>query len=87
MILVVTEVAWDGRIQRRMLDTAMRRDAARWEALVGHVPALAPPYRAGPGQAVYHISVEDHVLLVGEHDLQGPLRDLVVAVLTAGSSP
>lgn len=69
-----------------MLDTSRRRDAARWEELVSHIPVPPPPYRAGPGQAVYHISVEDHVVLVGEHDLTGPLRELVVAVLTSGST-
>jgi hypothetical protein len=35
---------------------------------------------------VYHVRVDDHVLLVGEHDLIGPLRDLVKAVMTAGSA-
>jgi hypothetical protein len=33
---------------------------------------------------VYHVRVDDHVVLVAEHDLTGPLRDLVTAVLAVG---
>jgi hypothetical protein len=29
--------------------------------------------------------MDGHVVLVSEHDLAGPLRDLVLAVLAAGS--
>jgi hypothetical protein len=37
-----------------------------------------------PGNPVYHISVGDQVILVAEHDLRGPLRDLVTAVMAPG---
>jgi hypothetical protein len=83
-MLVVTEIAWNGALRRLAVDTAGRGDAARWEDLVSRVPAQPPPYRPVPGAAVYHVGIDNHVLLVSEHDLTGPLRDLVVAVLTAG---
>jgi hypothetical protein len=83
-MLVVTEIAWDGSLRRRVVDTARRGDARRWEELIGRVPAYPPPYRAVPGSALYHISIDGHVLLVSEHDLVGALRDLVISVVTAG---
>ena len=43
-----------------------------------------PPYRPIPGTAVYHVSVDDHLVQVGEYDLDGPLRDLVTVVLAMG---
>jgi hypothetical protein len=82
--VVVAEIGWDGGLRRGVVDTARRSDARRWEELIGRVPAHPPPYRAGPGSTVYYISVDDQVVLVSEHDLAGPLRDLVVAVLTSG---
>lgn len=85
MKLAVTEIGWDGGLRRGVIDTARRSDTRRWEELIGRVPAYPPPYRAGPGSTVYHISVDDHVILVSEHDLAGPLRDLVLAVLTSGA--
>jgi hypothetical protein len=39
-----------------------------------------PPYRPVPGIPVYHVSVGDQVILVAEHDLGGPLLNLVTAV-------
>lgn len=83
-MLEVTEIAWDGSIRRMAVDTTGRSDADRWEDLIGRIPASPPPYRAIPGSAVYYVSVDDHVLLVAENDLAGPLRDLVVGVLTQG---
>ena len=82
--LAVTEIGWDGGLRRGVINTAGRADAARWEELIGRIPAYPPPYRVAPGSAVYHISVDDHVILVSEHDLAGPLRDLVIGVLTIG---
>lgn len=85
VMLAVTEIGRDGGMRRRVVDTAQRSDAGRWEELIGRVPAHPPPYWAAPGSAVYYVSVDGHVLLVTEHDLSGPLRDLVVAVLSAGA--
>jgi hypothetical protein len=42
------------------------------------------PYRPAPGIAVYHISVDDDVVIAAEHDLIGSLSDLVTAVLALG---
>jgi hypothetical protein len=50
-------------------------------------PAALPPYRAVPGGAVYHLHVDDQVVLVAEQDLSGPLYDLVTAVLAIGEPP
>ncbi|HCU96235.1 MAG TPA: hypothetical protein DHU96_27355 [Actinobacteria bacterium] len=85
MLLVVTQIAATG-MRRRMLDTTGRSDAWRWENLVGRAPAFPPPYRSAPGGTVYHLRVDDHVVIVGEADLTGPLRDLVAAVLAEGSA-
>lgn len=84
MILVVTRIGSDGSVRRRVLDTAGRADTGRWEGLVGRAPAAAPPYRSILGSTVYHLRVDDYVVVVGEHDLAGPLRDLVTAVLAEG---
>jgi hypothetical protein len=85
VILVVTRIGSDGSVRRRMLDTAGRADAGRWEGLVGRAPAAAPPYQAVPGSTVYHLRVDDYVVVIGEQQLSGPLRDLVTAVLAEGS--
>ena len=37
-----------------------------------------------PGTAVYHISVDDHLVQASEYDLDGPLRDLVTVTLAMG---
>jgi hypothetical protein len=60
---------------------ATQRDGARWEDLAGRVLASVPPCRPVPGAAIYHLSVDDHLVQVGEYDLAGPVRDLVTVVL------
>jgi hypothetical protein len=82
--VVVTRIGQDGTVWRRMIDTAERDDGGQWEAHIAHALATEPPYRPVPGAPLYHISVDDHVVLVAEHDLTGSLRDLVTAVLTVG---
>ena len=69
---------------RRMVDTARLRDGRQWEELVAGALAVLPPYRPYPGSPLYHIRVDDRVVLVAEHDLTGPLRDLVRAVIAVG---
>ena len=49
------------------------------------VPWRSAPHRPIPGTAVYHVSVDDHPVQVGEYDLDGPLRDLVA--VRAGDGP
>jgi hypothetical protein len=44
----------------------------------GRCPCAIPP---SPGIAVYHIKVDDYVVVAAEHDLAGPLLDLVTAVM------
>ncbi len=70
-------------MRRRALDTCDLTEAGRWETLIEQVLAFPPPYRAAPGSPVYVIHAGDRAVLVGEHDLTGPLRDLVTAILAA----
>ena len=84
MRVVVTRIEPDGTMQRRVVNTARRDDGSRWEDLAARALASRPPYRPTPGTAVYHISVDDHLVQVGEYDLDGPLRDLVTVVLAVG---
>jgi hypothetical protein len=82
--VVATRIEPDGTMQRRMVDTALRNDGPRWEDLAARALAAPPPYRPVPGAAVYHVSMDDQVVQVGEYDLDGPLRDLVTVVLAMG---
>jgi hypothetical protein len=81
--IVVTGIAWDGRIRRRALNTSGLTDAGRWEHLVEEVLASPPPYRATPGSSVYIIHAGDRAVLMGEENLIGSLRDLVTAILAS----
>ncbi len=74
----------DGTMQRRVVDTAQRDDGPRWEDLAARALASPPACRPVPGIAVYHVSVDDHLVQVGEYDLDGPLRDLVTVALAVG---
>ena len=87
MRVVVTLIGPDGTMRRRMVDTAASGDVGPWEELLARALAALPPYRAVPGGAVYHLRVDDQVILVAEHDLSGPLYDLVTAVLAIGEAP
>jgi hypothetical protein len=71
-------------MQRRTVDTVQRNDGPRWEDLAARALACPPAYRPVPGVADCHISVDDHLVQVGEYDLDGALRDLVTVVLAAG---
>lgn len=86
MRVVVTRIEPDGSMQRRVVDTARRADGPRWEDLATRALASPqPPYRPIPGTALYHLSVDDRLVQVGEYDLDGPLRDLVTVVLALGA--
>jgi hypothetical protein len=82
--VVVTRIGQDSSVWRRMLDTAGRADRGQWEASIARALATEPPYRPVPGAPVWHLRVDDRVIMVAEDDLGGPLRDLVTAVLAAG---
>jgi hypothetical protein len=87
MRVVVTLIGPDGTMRRRMVDTAASGDTGPWDELLARALASLGPYRAVPGQVVYHLRVDDQVALVAEHDLSGPLYDLVTAVLAIGETP
>jgi hypothetical protein len=80
----VTEIAWDGTTHRRTLDTWCLADADRWEHIIGQVLTVPPAYQATPGSPVYIIHTKDRAVLIGDEDLTGPLRDLVIKILATG---
>jgi hypothetical protein len=80
----VTEIGWDGTTRRRALDTWCLADADRWEHIIGQVLALPPAYQATPGRPVSIAHTSDRAVLIGEEDLTGPLRDLVITILAIG---
>jgi hypothetical protein len=87
MRVVVTRISQDGTMRRRMVDTAAPGDVGPWEELAERALAVPSPYHPVPGGPVYHLRVDDEVVLVAEHDLSGPLYDLVTAVLAIGEAP
>ena len=84
--ITVTEVAPDGQLRRRRVDTASRDDASSWEGLAKRVIGEPPEYQPAPGRPVYAIQVDDQEIMVAEKDVTGPLGQLVTAVLTEGSA-
>lgn len=84
MRVVVTRIEPDGTMQRRMVDTARQRHRQLWEDLAARGIGVIVPYRPTVDIAVYHIRVDDHVVMAAEHDLVGPLLDLVTAVMALG---
>jgi hypothetical protein len=72
-------------MQRRIVDTAQQSDRRLWEDLAARAVSVSVPYRPAPGMAVYHIRVDDYVVMAAEDDLAGPLLDLVTAVMALGS--
>jgi hypothetical protein len=86
MRVVVTRIDPDGTMGRRMVDTAASSDASPWEDLIARALASPPPYQPVPGDPVYHLRVNEQVVLVAEHDLSGSLYELVTAVLALGEA-
>jgi hypothetical protein len=83
--VVVTRIEQDGTMLRRVVDTARCTDGPRWESLAGRAVLMPPPYHPVPGVPIYHVSLDDSPMaLAAEHDLSGPLLDLVTAVLAMG---
>ena len=82
--VVVTRIDPDGTLHRRMVDTAQQSDRQLWEDLAARAADGPVPYRQAPGITVYHISVDDRVVIAAEHDLMGSLRDFVTAVMALG---
>lgn len=48
--------------------------------------ATPAPYRPVPGTPIYHLRLDDRDILIADHDLDGPLLDLVTAVLAWGET-
>jgi hypothetical protein len=83
--VVATRIGWDGTMQRRVMDTAHSGDSPRWENLAARALVAPPPYRPAAGAPLYHVSLNGGMeVLVAEHDLYGPLLDLVTAVMALG---
>jgi hypothetical protein len=82
--VVVTEIGPDGSMRRRTLDTCGLTEAGRWQTLIEQILAFPPPYRGAPGSPIYVIHAGDRAVLVGEQDLTGPLRDLVITIVAVG---
>ena len=83
---MVTRIGPDGTTGRRMVDTAASSDVGPWEDLIARALASLPLYRPVPGDPVYHLRVDEQVVLVAGHDLSGSLYDLVTAVLALGEA-
>ena len=84
--ITVTEVAPDGQVRRRSVDTKGRDDASSWEGLAERAIGDPPVYQPAPGRPVYAIRVDDQEVMVAEKDVSGPLGQLVTAVLTEGGT-
>jgi hypothetical protein len=72
-------------MRRRMIDTEGRSTVGQWQVLIARALAFPLPYRPATGGPIYHLSVDDReVMVVADHDLLGPLSDLLTAVLALG---
>lgn len=86
MRVEVTQIEADGTMWRRMIDTAGRSDGGRWQQLIARALAVPVPYRPVPRNLIYHLRLGDRDVLIADHDLCGPLLDLVTAVLAFGEA-
>jgi len=82
----VTQVERDGAMWRRSFDTTGRSDAGSWQQLMTRALAAPVPYRPVPGTPIYHLRLDNQDFLIADHDLCGPLLDLVTAVLAWGET-
>ena len=74
MKVAVTEIAWNGSLRRRALDTSGLTGPPRWDELLDQVLSVPPAYRATPGRPVYVIRAGDRAVVVGEQNLIGSLQ-------------
>jgi hypothetical protein len=86
MRVEVTQIEADGTMRRRMIDTSGHSDAGCWQQLIARALAVPVPYRPVPGDPIYHLRLGDRDVLIADHDLCGPLLDLVTAVLAFGDT-
>ena len=85
--MVVTEIAWDGRLRRGALDTCGLTGPCRWDELLEQVLSVPPAYRATPGRPVYVLRAGDRAVVVSEENLIGSLPDLLATALDTGDPP
>ena len=62
------------------------RLTGHWQELIARALAVPIPYRPVPGDPIYHLRLGDRCFVIADHDLSGPLRDLVTAVLALGEA-
>ena len=77
----MTHIWGSGTVVSRAIDTTENNSGIQWDELTARALADPPPYRPVPRGAICHIQVNDQVVMVAERDLEGPLLDLVAAVL------
>jgi hypothetical protein len=83
--IAVTAIGADGTVRQAVVETTGRVDAGWWEQLAASAHLeVPPPYRPVPGQPVYEVRAGEHVAMVAEQDLAGPLRELVTAAFAEG---
>ena len=82
--VIATRTEPDGTMQRRMVDTARQSGRRLWEDLATRAVGVPVPYPPAPGLAVYHMRVDGYMVMAAEHDLAGPLLNLVTAVIAVG---
>jgi hypothetical protein len=83
--IAVTAIGADGTVRQAVVETTGRVDADWWEQLAASAHLeVPPPYQPEPGQPVYQVRAGEHVAMVAEQDLAGPLRELVMAVVAEG---
>jgi hypothetical protein len=83
--IAVTAIGADGTVRQAAVETAGRVDAHWWDQLAASAHLeVPPPYRPEPEQPVYEVRAGEHVAMVAEQDLAGPLRELVMAVVAEG---
>ena len=82
----VSQVESDGAMWRRMINTAGRSGAGCWQQLMARAVAAPVPYRPVPGTPIYHLRLDNRDFLIADQDLDGPLLDLVTAVLALGEA-
>jgi hypothetical protein len=66
MRVIATRIEPDGAMQCRMVDTARQSDRRLWEDLAARAVGVPVPYRPVPGIAVYHVRVDDYVVMAAD---------------------
>jgi hypothetical protein len=81
---MVTRIAPDGTLRRRQIDTAQRSDGQQMEDLATRALTAPIRYQPAAGAIVYHVSVDDRVIMAAEQDLPEALESLISAAMVTG---